>query len=803
MLFRSSRGPVAAFCVAFAFLSPLAAQCGANWQPGAPCPGLAGSAYAAVVLPSGDLVVGGNFRLADATRAERIARWDGTTWQALGAGLDNTVRALAVQPNGDLIAGGDFTQAGGNPANAIARWNGATWSPLGAGCGGRVAAVLALPNGDVIAGGQFSTAGGAPAARIARWDGSNWSPLGSGINFGEVYCLAAASNGDVLVGGNIANAGGITSPGVARWNGTAWQAVPGLSSPSYVFDIQPLAGGSFAVAGLLAVGSATAQVAISNGATMQVLTPPPGVYNELGVDANGQLLAGGYVPGSASGTVARWNGASWTAIGVGAPFRTFALELAANGDVIAAGDRIVLGATVGNAVARFDGNTWTSLGQPQPPRISSVAALPDGSVLVAGQFAAIAGVPANNIARWNGLAWSPLGLGVDGPVTALTVTDGGTVLVGGEFANAGGGPAARVARWNGTTWSSVGAGLAAAPTDLAANDQGEVLARVSAQLQRFDGLGWQVQVLPFAGNVLGITAAPGGEFVIGGVFSTPTGVFGSARLVGGAATLIGSPGLMLMLVFGRDADGSVLTAGTGLDPIRRLVGNTWTVVGSGAIAPGGVARLFLMPNGDIAAVSRPLPDGTALLSRFDGSAWTQLATIGRGGGNQQDIAATTTRDGDIVVVGNVVEVAGLVSCGLAMATPACPAAAVPVGTGCTGSGGPMALLADNLPWTGGTLRATATGFPALALALQVIGVTPTVQPLPLGAAGCSLFTSPDLIAVLFPSGGAVAAPLAVPREPSLVGVVARMQVVGLELDAALALVRVTSTNALQLTIGAL
>jgi hypothetical protein len=39
---------------------------------------------------------------------------------------------LATLPNGDLVAGGIFT----SPASYVARWNGTSWSALGTGLSG-------------------------------------------------------------------------------------------------------------------------------------------------------------------------------------------------------------------------------------------------------------------------------------------------------------------------------------------------------------------------------------------------------------------------------------------------------------------------------------------------------------------------------------------------------------------------------------------------------------------------------------------------------------------------------------------
>ncbi|MFO0491982.1 MAG: GC-type dockerin domain-anchored protein, partial [bacterium] len=119
---------------------------------------------------------------------ERILRYNAVsnTWSPLGSGLqgvDIEVRSLAVLPSGDLIAGGNFTTVGGITANSIARYNPASdsWSALGLGLDSTypdftpsVHAVAALPGGDVLASGSFDLAGGVPAELIARY-----RPLGT------------------------------------------------------------------------------------------------------------------------------------------------------------------------------------------------------------------------------------------------------------------------------------------------------------------------------------------------------------------------------------------------------------------------------------------------------------------------------------------------------------------------------------------------------------------------------------------------------------------------------------------------
>ena len=125
------------------------------------------------------LYAGGYFTNAGGVPANGIARWNGTTWSALGSGVSSAAGVLALQPYDDgsgpaLYAGGDFMQAGGVEALRLARWDGTSWSAVGSGMNHTVwsLGVADLGSGpSLYIGGTFDRAGGTPSAHIAEWSG--------------------------------------------------------------------------------------------------------------------------------------------------------------------------------------------------------------------------------------------------------------------------------------------------------------------------------------------------------------------------------------------------------------------------------------------------------------------------------------------------------------------------------------------------------------------------------------------------------------------------------------------------------
>ena len=161
---------------------------GSAWSPlngGTPGPDdgvISGSVYA-IAISGSDVYAGGSFQNANSLAADNVARWDGSAWSALGSNgsgdgaIYGNVNALAVSGT-DLYVGGDFYDAATLPTgDRIARWDGATWSAMGSGGpdGGAVygvvdALAVTASGAGLYAGGYFwDTAGIATADHVALW----------------------------------------------------------------------------------------------------------------------------------------------------------------------------------------------------------------------------------------------------------------------------------------------------------------------------------------------------------------------------------------------------------------------------------------------------------------------------------------------------------------------------------------------------------------------------------------------------------------------------------------------------------
>jgi len=96
-----------------------------------------------------------------------ISSWDGSNWTSLpssGIGLNNWVYSLVIY-NGTLYAGGNFTLSAGSTVNHVAKWNGTSWTALGNGTDDQVRALaVSTAEGRMLVGGGFTNVDGSISA---------------------------------------------------------------------------------------------------------------------------------------------------------------------------------------------------------------------------------------------------------------------------------------------------------------------------------------------------------------------------------------------------------------------------------------------------------------------------------------------------------------------------------------------------------------------------------------------------------------------------------------------------------------
>ena len=219
---------------------PAEAQiCLYDWRPEIGQPGLnwATATYDAVRWdpdesgPQGEvIVVCGSFGQAGGQPAISIAAWNQATgqWAEVGGGLHRNggwadVHALAVLPDNSLVAGGLIDDAGGVPVVGIAKYDGTAWSPLGAGLQGAIRDMLVLPNGHlVVTGDRVKTVSAPVVGGVLAWDGASWYSLASPLNFNnEVRHLEPTADGGFLASGNFASPTNPNLNDIARWSPSA------------------------------------------------------------------------------------------------------------------------------------------------------------------------------------------------------------------------------------------------------------------------------------------------------------------------------------------------------------------------------------------------------------------------------------------------------------------------------------------------------------------------------------------------------------------------------------------------------
>lgn len=507
------------------------------------------------------------------------------------AGFHGAVRSMAWY-DGELWVAGVFSIDDEPATPHLAVWSDGWHAPPGGALTGTGAFELTVDDDTLLVGGAFTGVGGISAHSVAAWDGAKWTALD--LPDSSVFALARDGQGDLYAGGLLSVEGSVETGGIARWSGQSWQSVAGgLANPTF-----------------------------------------RGVVSDLAVRSGALYVAGcftsaGGVPGDPSAIpapgLARWTGGAWEALadpagGVGTAWFTplkcgdegpDAIWDAAYRRLLVDDDRLVLGGSfsgvddvASQSVIVLDADDrWVAQGAPGRGFSGASRSLavggPECAVHVMGGVTHAGALAVDDrVLRDDGDAWTPVGPPIPAGAYCwqLAVDDAGVPVLGCDLpAENDEPPAGGALRLVGDSWQLVGpsfpqGGVAAVGFDPAgtlwaagggaegfvAREDGDALAILGTSNGRVAALAFR----PTAGG------APV-EAVVGGYFSEFAGV-----PAGGVA---------------------------------RWSGDAWEPLGDGIV--GSVLAVAYAEDGAIYASTAD--DGTPdrpILARWDGAAWTDVAT---------------------------------------------------------------------------------------------------------------------------------------------------------------------------------
>nr|AUN37297.1 hypothetical protein [uncultured bacterium] len=355
------------------------------------------NAVTAVGIAAGDVYFGGTFSVNGDLRADGIAKWNGSSWSALGSGKYEVPVAFTTS-GADVYAAGYFTNDGGTTVRRAAKWNGSGWTPLpawNAPSANRIyfiESIAASGENLYVGGGWQDALTGVRQGFVQRWNGLSWSELGTGMIGGKarVYTLAVMGK-DLYAGGEFTSAGGRQASMIAKWNGSEWSALDsGRAFPVYsiaVFDNQLFVGGQL---GCFMCTWDTTRVVRWNGVDWLTLDGNPAssgkpsgpalgyrAVNTISVSGSRIYVGGGFDLSDYEdvGFISSWNGSQWSDMVTGGFINAMAFT---GSEMYAAGD-------TGYGLARWNGSAWTPLGDRGGWRTSGLA-VANGKLFIADSF---------------------------------------------------------------------------------------------------------------------------------------------------------------------------------------------------------------------------------------------------------------------------------------------------------------------------------------------------------------------------------------------------------------------------------
>jgi Domain of unknown function (DUF5122) beta-propeller len=335
-------------------------------------------------------------------------------WDTMQGGTNGSIDAMVRLPNGDIVVGGLFTQAGGAAANNVARWDGSSWHAMGEGVVGEAWHLRIRPNGNVLAmtPGQWVSSSQF-AVRLYEWDGTAWTRIPLTIGGGYYSCSIAnffvLNDDSLVIFGTFWEVNGRGARNIARLSSGTWNQF-GANADTFNADpsvlIQRNDGSLYAVgdfnfpysSNLLEIEYASDQWRPSSGNTGW------GAY-AYAVDDDGTPYIGGsnLGIGSQRGALARLahgaTGPATIAATSSGNDAVSTLSKIGSGQFFVGGRFQQLGTASSRNIAMLDHDVLRSIGDGANGSVTSSLTLPDGQVVVAGSFTSIGSQPCGRIAK--------------------------------------------------------------------------------------------------------------------------------------------------------------------------------------------------------------------------------------------------------------------------------------------------------------------------------------------------------------------------------------------------------------------
>lgn len=218
----------------------------------------------ALAFDAVSLYAAGDFTTAGGINANRVARWNGTSWSALSMGMNSNVNALATYNNGLPYASGAFYTTGRIRSNDIAKWGNGTRTtvtpsanPSNSGQSVTFTAVVTSTAGTPT--GTMTFLDGNSSANVALSGGTaTYTTASLSVGF---HAIVGQYSGDSSFRGSASEAQTLTVNPVAGQN-TSATALAASPNPSSLGDIV-----AFTATVTSAVGTPTGSVIFKDGGT--------------------------------------------------------------------------------------------------------------------------------------------------------------------------------------------------------------------------------------------------------------------------------------------------------------------------------------------------------------------------------------------------------------------------------------------------------------------------------------------------------------------------------------------------------